>query len=120
MATYVDAALDLAGVPYKETGWEPASPPSAPAYAVVSESVADIGCDEFVMARVHNASVALYDDGTPEGRAFRASVSEALLTSGVSHEVSATEYIYGTKRFVTFYDCEPSIEKRSTANGKRS
>lgn len=120
MSTYVDDALDHAGVPHKETGWEPASPPSVPAYAVVSESVKDIGCDEFVMARVRSASVALYDDGTPEGRAFRDSVSEALLQEGVSHEMSATDYIYGTKRFVTFYDCEPSIEKRSIANGKRS
>lgn len=106
--------LETLGIPYKAIGWEPKSPPKdAFCYAVIDGIEQDYGADGTVMARRVSEMVTLYDFGTPDGVAMRDALHDALSGANLKHTRSDTDYFKDEKVFMTEYDIEDYIEKRS-------
>lgn len=106
--------LEELDIPYKMTGWEPKSPPKGvPFYAVIDAVETDAGSDSNVMYRRISEMVTLYDFGTPKGIEMRDQVQDALSDANLKHMRSRTDYFKDEKVFMTEYDLQDYIEKRS-------
>lgn len=109
----VTEVLAALGIPFECDGYEPKRPPSAPAYAVVTEVEQDDGPDACVGFRRISALIELYDAGTPKGKQARRDLHDALSDANLKHVKERTIYFKDEKVFETDYDIDTYIEKRS-------